>query len=448
MDATLLFDGTDATDAEDGSRQMESDGRPSPRLRQPDRQQVTLEPCCLEERLAADHPARTVWAVTGRLDLSRFYAAIEARGESPGRSATDPRLLVALWLLAAIEGIGNGRRLARLCEVHDAYRWLCGGVHVNYHTLNDFRVTHATALDDLFTQVLARLMLHEVVKVSRISQDGTRVRASAGSKSFRRRARLEQLLAVAQAHVAALKTQADEEPGESTRRRAAQALAAQNRQSRLESALQEMPKLEQTKAAQRDDKPTKQVEPRASTTDPQARKMRMGDGTFKPAYNVQIATDPHSRAIVGIEVTNHGTDHGEDESLRTQVERRTGGKVREHLLDGGYVKRASIERAAEQGVAIYAPLPATGRGGAVCIYHPGDSPALAQWRERMRSPLGREVYKLRSSTSETVNADLKLFRGLHSFAVRGLQKVRCMALWSALAYNVMHFSEVLIRGCG
>lgn len=444
MDTTPTFDGMDGLTRNGFAGRVEAEVVAPPRLRRPDRRQMTMEPCCLDERLPGDHPARTIWEVSGRLDLSGFYAAIEARGESPGRASTDPRLLFALWLYAATEGIGNGRKLARLCEEHDAYRWLCGGVSVNYHTLNDFRVGHEKALDDLFTRVLAMLMEHDVVKVHRISQDGTRVRASAGSTSFRRRPRLEQRLIEARAHVEALKAQGDEEPGESARRRAAQERAARERVVRLEAALGEMSKLEAIKATLREDKPSTKNAPRASTTDPEARKMRMADGAFKPAYNVQIATDTQSRAIVGIEVTHHGTDHGEDEPLRAQVEHRTGCKVKEHLLDGGYVKRESIERAAENGTAIYAPLPPTGAGGSVCIVNRNDSPAVAAWRRRMQTNVGRTIYKQRAATSETVNADLKTFRGLGAFAVRGLRKVRCVALWSALAYNVMHFSAVLI----
>lgn len=444
MDTTPTFDGMSLSGSNGVEVQVGAENDAPPRLRRPDRRQMTLEPCCLDERLPADHPARTIWEVSGRLDLAAFYTTIEARGESPGRASTDPRLLVALWLYAATDGIGNGRKLARLCEEHDAYRWLCGGVSVNYHTLNDFRVGHEKALDDLFTRVLAMLMEHDVVKVHRISQDGTRVRASAGSKSFRRRPRLEQRLIEARAHVEALKAQGDDEPGESARRRAAQERAARERVVRLETALGEMSKLEESGARQRERKPAKKVEPRASTTDPEARKMRMADGAFKPAYNVQIATDTQSRAIVGIDVTNHGTDHGEDGPLRQQVERRTGGKVTEQLLDGGFLRRESIEQAANQDVAIYAPLRETGKNGSPCACHPNDSSAVAAWRARMMSDAGRTVYKQRAATSETVNADLKTFRGLGAFVVRGLRKVRCMALWSALAYNIMHFSIVLM----
>jgi len=442
MDTTTLFPGMELPEPS-----ADSNGAPpvEARVCRPDRRQVFLEPTCLDERLAPDHPARTIWAATGRLDLTAFYAPLKAAGSDPGRPAIDPRLLVALWLFACVEGVGNGRELARLCETHDAYRWLCGGVSVNYHTLNDFRVGHGAALDALFTQVLAILLYHDVVQVARTVQDGLRVRASAGSGSFRRRPTLEERVAEARAHVAAVKQQAEETPELSAQRRAARERKAQERLARVEAALQELPKVEAAKAQLRADKPSKQNAPRVSLTDPEARRMKMPDGGFRPAYNVQLASDPHSRAIVAVGVTNHGTDHGEDQPLRAQVEQRSGRKVREHLLDGGYVKREAIEQAAAAGVAVYAPLPATGKRGAVCTHNPSDTPAVAAWRARMTHPAGQAVYKQRAATAETINADLRTWRGLRSFAVRGLAKCRCVALWSALAYNLMHFAGVLLK---
>ena len=318
------------------------------------------------------------------------------------------------------------------------------GVSLNYHTLNDFRVGHAAALDDLFTKVLAMLMHRDVVRVNRISQDGTRVRASAGRSSFRRKGRIEEFLTKARDHVEALKQQADEAAEASARKRAAQERAARERQSRLEAALAEFPELEAIKARQREDKPSKHREPRVSLTDSDARKMKMGNGGFDPAYNVQIAADTQSRAIVAIDVTNHGCDSGEDASLRAQIKRRTGRLPDEHLLDGGYLQRKGIEQANAEGVAIYVPLSPTAGQGQVCTQNKSDPPGVAAWRQRMDSEEGKAIYKLRGSTSETVNADLKSFRGLHAFTVRGLSKVRCVALWSALAYNVMHFAKALM----
>jgi transposase len=193
-------------------------------LRQPDRAQVVLEPVCLEEQLSAEHPARLIWDVVRHLDLGAFYTPILARGSEPGRPATDPQLLVARGCTATVDGIGNGRRLDRLCREHDAYKWLCGGVPLNYHTLNDFRVAHEQALDELMTRVVAALTAQGVVRLGRITQDGRRVRASVGTSSFTE-ATLRRHLA-RRAYIEGLKQQADEEPGETARRQAARASGA------------------------------------------------------------------------------------------------------------------------------------------------------------------------------------------------------------------------------
>ena len=129
-----------------------------PRLRRADRAQGLLRPCSLEELLAPDHQVRMVWAVVCQWDLSLFLATITARGETSGRAATDPRILICLWLYAYVRGISSGRELDRLCESDDAFRWICGGVSLNYHTINDFRVGHQKALDNLLTQMIAALL--------------------------------------------------------------------------------------------------------------------------------------------------------------------------------------------------------------------------------------------------------------------------------------------------
>lgn len=412
-----------------------------PRLRRPDRAQVLLEPVCLEERLAAEHPARSVWAVVERLDLTKFHDAIAARGETPGRSATDPKLLVALWLFATIENIGSARRLEELCQKHDAYRWLCGGLNVNHHTLSDFRVLHEKALDDLMSQVIAALVERDVVKVSRLSQDGLRTRASAGSSSFRREKTLRRLLDEARAHVEAVKQQADEAPADATRQAAARARAARERVERIEAAVAVLPELQAVKE-HHTGKPSQQREARVSTTDPEARRMKLGNGGIAPAYNVQFGVDTASRAIIGVDVTNSGSDQSQSEPLRQQVERRTGRKVKEHLFDGGFVKKELIDRAEASGVAIYAPLP-TGQDGQPCTQGRNDPPGVTAWRQRMATPQAQAIYKERAATVETVNAETKTYRGLSRFLVRGLNKVRCVTLWSALAYNVVHFASVL-----
>jgi transposase len=413
-----------------------------PRLRRPDRSQMLMEAVCLDDRLPAEHPARTMWSAVERLDLSKFYEPLKARGSEPGRAATDPKLLIALWLYAATEGVGSGRELARLCECHDGYRWLCGGVKLNYHTLNDFRVGHEEALDDLLSQMLATLVYHGVVSVQRISQDGTRVRASAGSSTFRREPSIQKQLKKTRRHVRALKRQM--EAGISSRQQAAEASSARDREDRLRAALAELPKIEASKQKQKSGNPSKERPARVSTTDPEARVMRMADGGFRPAYNVQIATDTESRAVVGVDVTNVGSDANQSTPMREQVERRTGTKVQEHLVDGDFVGLSSIEEAHEQGVKIYAPPPVPQKAANPYVARKTDSEAIAAWRERMATAEGQKIYLQRCSTVETVNADLKAHRGLTAFTVRGMPKVKCIVLWMALAYNLSHFAPTLI----
>ena len=415
-----------------------------PRLRRPDRHQVYLEPCVLEDLISADHEVRTIWAVVEALDLSAFYAPIRARGSTPGRSSTEPKLLIALWLYATKNGVGSGRELDRLCREHDAYKWLRGGVTLNYHTLNDFRVAYETELNDLFTQVLTSLVHQGVVQVERTGQDGTRVRASAGCASFRRRQTLEELERAVREHVEALREQL-EDPAQaaSKQQRAARERAARERQERVRQALGEIAKLEQAKAKQKP-KASKDRPPRASTTDPEARFMKMPGGGSGPGYNVQFAADVKSRAIVGVAVTNAGSDVHESEPLRKQVEQRTGQKVKEHLIDGGYVGLESIERAAEEGVTIYAPVPKPKQAGQdPHAARKGDGPGVAGWRQRMGTEEAKTIYRQRFSTSETINGDLKAWRGLGCIRVRGLRKVRCIALWCALTYNILHFAPAL-----
>ncbi len=431
------------------------------RLRRPDRLQVSMVLACPDELVPAGHPVRAVAAVVQSLDLSGFSEPIKAREGRAGRDATDPALLVSLWLYACIKGIGSARELARRCSQGEGSRpflWLCGGVGVNHHLLSDFRVGHAGALDGLFTAVVASLVDKGVVKVKRISQDGVRVRAAAGAGSFRREERLGKLLEASASHVAELRRQLDDpeySAGLSAGKKAARKRAAREKQARLGEAIAQLPELKERQEASAkkagDGKHGKKIrdrQPRVSSTDPEARVMKMPNGGFNPAYNVQLATDTDSRAIVGVEVSNEGSDSaGLSGPMRKQVEDRTARKVEEHLLDGGYLRTEDIERAHEQGVALFVPpKPARNAANRGRELEPkaGDGEAVLAWKARMSSEEGKTIYKERASTSEPVNGDLRTHRGLGQLAVRGLGKARCVALWCALAYDVMHFAAALL----
>jgi transposase len=429
-----------------------------PRLRTPDRHQVVFRYGSVDELVGPDHPVRIVWQVVDRLDLSAFIEPIRAREGNAGRAATDPRVLVALWLYATIRNVGSARELDRLCTESDPYKWILGGLTVNYHLLADFRVGHADALDALFTETLATLVDKDLVTVERIMQDGVRVRASAGADSFRSEERLGILLEESSKVVQDLRRQIDDparSAEECSREKAACERAAREKQQRLEEAVAQLPDLKERReqAAERAGngqrgKDIREKKVRVSTTDAEARVMKMPNGGFNPAYNVQLATDPTSRAIVGVEVTNEGADTaGLLEPMRQQVEARTGQKVKEHGADGGFLTIEDIEKARAQGVHLFVP-PKTARNpdnrGKELEPKPGDSPAILEWKKRMASDYGKEVYKQRASSIETINGDLREHRALDQFVVRGLNKVKCAALWCALAYNVMMFGKHMI----
>jgi len=341
----------------------------------------------------------------------------------------------------ASAGVGSARQLARLCEEHDAYRWICGGVGVNHHTLSDFRVAQGAALDELLTQLLGVLLSEDLVRLRRVAQDGTRVRASAGAASFRRQSKLERCLEKAEAQVQALKAQAEHpDPGRTARERAAAERAAVDRARRVRKALKLLPRAAAAKANRRRRGDTSQA--RVSTTDPEARVMKMADGGFRPAFNVQLATDTESRVIVGVSVTDT-LDHDQMEPMLGQIERRTGRKPREHLVDGGFAKLQALEAAEAQGVTVIAPGMQP-KLDSIERHKPrkDDSPAVAAWRKRMGSEEAQRIYRERAATAETVNADLKTWRGLDRFRVRGLDKALSVALWSVLAYNVLRWASL------
>src|SRR5215212_7894135 len=373
------------------SNQIDQASKAKVRVRRPQRMQVLMTVQCLDDLVPAEHPVRTIAALVQSLDLSKFSEPIKAREGSAGRDATCPQLLVSLWLYACTKGIGSAREVARRCdpdEGHAPFRWLCGGVTVNHHLLSDFRVDHADALDDLFTQVLASLVDKGLVKVKRISQDGVRIRACAAGKSFRREARLQQLLTDAQAHVAELRRQLDDPEyasGLSAKKAAARKRAARDRQQRLEESIAQLPllKAKQEKAIKiqgngKKGQKLRAKELRVSTTDAQTRVMKMPNGGFNPAVNVQLASDTDSRAIVGVEVSSEGNDAtGLSGQMRKQVEDRSKQKVAQHLLDGGYTCKDHIEQAHEQDVELFVPAkPAREqKRGTELQPRPGDSEA-------------------------------------------------------------------------
>ena len=330
------------------------------RLLRPCREQVEWTPRALEAAIPPDHPARAIWALLERLDLSAFYAAIKAVLGRPGHPATDPQVLLALWLYATAEGVGSARQLARLCEEHDAYRWLRGGVPTNYHTLSDFRVGHQAALDGLLTEILASMMAEGLVSLRHVAQDGMRTRAWAGAGSFRRKDSLGRCLAEARQQVEQLaKEREHPDPGVSRREQAARERAAREREERVAEALRRLPSIKAAKERQgktlAKSKRGKVSEPRVSTTDAEATVMKMPDGGFRPAYNLEVATDVDSQVIVEVGVVTKGSDGGQALPVVEHLQQRAGESPEAYLIDGGFATREDITALARQGIVVYAP---------------------------------------------------------------------------------------------
>jgi transposase len=479
------------------------------RLKRVNRQQMVLRAVDVEKLMEADHPARAIWELVGRLDLGGFRGEMESVEGEAGRPASDPQLLISLWIYAYSEGVSSAREMARRCEYHPAYQWLTGCEGVNHHSLSDFRVQHQAALDDLFAQVLGVLSADGLIRLERVMHDGTKVKALASGKSFRGPARLREHLERARERV----RQMGEAPPEevSGRQVKARERAAGERVERLEQALAEMQKVQ---AAGGGGKP--RPARRVSETDPEARIMKPSDGGYAPSHNLQLSTDAAHALIVGVSVTQSANDEGQLPRALEEVERNLGRLPRQVVADAGFTTRETILEMAERQVDFFGGTVAAGersrprpgidwafraaafayeaepdtyrcpagkelgrrgtqrtrlgvlhhvyqaqaadcRGcvsrtkccaGAAArrIFRAENVPVVAAFVEKMQTEAAQAIYRLRAAVAEFPHAWLKAKIGLRQFRVRGLQKVRCEALWACLAYNLSQWVRLRWRG--
>jgi transposase len=410
----------------------------APRLREPKRDQIELRAVDIESLIGEDHPARVIWAYVEGLDLSELEDRIKARGDRPGHPATSPRLLLALWLYATSQAVGSARALERLCNSHDVYRWFCGGVSVNYHTLADFRVACGDLLDRLLSDHLAALAKAGLVDLDALAQDGVRIRASAGTGSFRREATLDRQLAAAQAVVAELKREVEAHPDASQQRiRAARQRAARERNERVQAAQTALAEIKRRREAldEKGGNGKKPKQPRASTTDADARVMKMADAGFRPAYNVQVTSAAGGLIVAAVEVTNTGSDRGLMRPMLERVRARIDRFPGRHLVDGGFCSADDIEWAHSQGVEVYCPPTQSKSGVDPYLPRKGDGAGVAAWRARMGSEAGKAQYQKRT-ICECIHARWRNW-GLRQLTVRGIEKVRAVVLCYALTNNIL-----------
>ena len=412
------------------------------RFQGPERRQVEMQLRSLDQLLPPDHPARIAWKYVESLDLSDYYSKIRAVEGGAGRNPVDPRILLALWLYATLDGVSSARRLTKLCTDHLAYRWICGGVGVNHDLLSKFRNEHPEALDSILAETIAVLMNQGLIRLECVAQDGMRVRASAGKSSFRKQSTLETHLEDARSLVDTLR-RASEGEERLDRQEAARLRAAEEQSERLRQAVEEGRQLaEQRKRQQRNDG----QEVRTSTTDPEARVMKMADGGYRPAYNVQFATTCDTQIIVGVDVTNSGSDNGRLQPMMDQLEERFGETPDKVLADAGFNSVTDTTALERRGIEVYSPVKSEGKllgkGEDPYARRPGDTDEYFAFRQRMKTPEARQLYQKRSATAEFPNAGCRN-RGLTQFLVRGLKKAKTVATWQAIVHNLR---MILCRG--
>lgn len=403
-----------------------------PRLRCADRQNAVLRPMKIDELIDKTHLARTVWQFVEAMDFSALYAQVKAVENKPGSPAIDFKILTAVLLYAKLDGETKARRIAKYCNEYNPYIWLCGGVNINHHTLSDFETGHYEWLEERFVCHLASMVEQGLVDLERIAQDGMRVRASAGAASFRRKQTLEECLAEAEAYQEQLRREREEDPQTNDKRKqAAQERAALERVERIQEAIRQLPEVEAKKKAE------DRKKARVSTTDPDARVMKMADGGYRPAVNVQLAGDTATQVITGFGVTNEGSDQNQLSPMLEQIHENTGKYPNDALVDGGFVNKKEIEYCTDKGITIYGPV-SKPKDETRDPHKPldSDSKAVADWRQRMGTDEAKEIYKERAATAECINA-IARNRGLRQFTVRGLKKVKTVLLWFVLAHNLM-----------
>jgi transposase len=421
-----------------------------------DRFQTRWDFIDLEALLPSDHRVRIVMSFVESLDLSGLYDAIKAREGEPGRPPPDPAVVLALWLYATIEGVGSARQLERLAERDLAYRWIAGGVPLNYHGLADFRVAHVEVLDRLLSESVSALITEGVVSLAEVAVDGTKVRANASRDSFKSAAKLERIAAAVDARLAVLKAEIERDPEASSRRkRAAEKRAAREvkeRAARARLALDKVRAEKEKRAKTHPQDEAKKSEPTVSLSDPEARNMRFPDGAVRPAYNAQIAVTPNEGIIVSVEMTDRRNDAGLAAPMVDDIVRRYDKTPENLLVDTHYATCEDIAALAKHAagpVRVFAPTPTerddvSPRTLADRKRQRAREPASVQeWRSRMGTQAGQEVFSLRKLI-ERINANLKN-HGFGFLPVRGLIKAKAMALWHALANNLMAAHRLRIK---
>lgn len=421
------------------------------KLRSPFRNQIEFKVQCIDDLISSDHRVRDVWDYVSQLDLSGFCEDTRVTERTAGIGALDPKILMTLWLYATLNGIISAREIDRLCKEHHAYIWICGGVSVNYHTISDFKTKGTDKFVKMLQESIAIMWKTKTFDPMEIAQDGTRVKANAGSGSLKTEKTLDEYLKMAELEINRLIKEQQTNPSTySLRQKAAKERAIIERKERLEQAKSEMSKYqakrdEDCKRNNRRLSDEDKKEMRVSTTDPECRKMKMGTGGFRPAFNVQFATSTQKKIIVGVEVVNT-LDPGTLVPMMKQVKENLAAAgcpmYRKWLADSAYANNADVNAASElfPEVTLYMSLKGNQHVDEFSE-RKGDSPVMKELRQRMSTEESKAVYKERCSTAEFANAVVKN-KGMVEFLTEGLAKAKNMAILFAIMHNMLRYWSV------
>jgi len=419
---------------------MEDTPRPKLRVKEPDRAQGVVRFEMPHDALPKAHPARVLWDVVGTIDLGKFLAKVKSVEGKRGRTTVSARMKLTLWLYAVSRGIGSAREIAAATRSEDGFRWIVGNLAIGHHTLSRFRAHQGEALDQLMTDVLAVLVHKGVLSLELVAQDGVRIRAAATAPSFRQESSLERCREQAALHLKAVLAQADD-PTLSSAQHGRRRAAALDFQRRVEAAVAALHEIQQ--------QPRPPEKPRASTTDAEARVMKMADGGFRPAYNVQMATagDPLGgpRTVVGVRVTNVGSDAGAVTPMLDDIERRLGVLPKVLLADANHGSHDGIRDATARGVEVLIPVPVRSQSKKDPTRdQAADDDAIVAWRKRMETDEAKRRYRARAGLCELSNAHLSHHHGLDQFVIRGLAKATSVVLLGAIASNLLQHAAALL----
>jgi transposase len=429
------------------------------KIKGPCRNQMEMQFNSLDTLLPPDHFARNIWQFIENMDTRPCFEYVNTFIGGDGRPATSPKILLALWVYSILDGNCSARKLETLCKSHDAYKWIVGGAPINRKMLADFRSKNVGKFEDLLTNCLAVMLKAGLINDVDFAQDGTRIKANAGTSSFKKESSIVKIKEEIKSYIKSLK---DDETGCTyDRREKEKKLRIENeRLQRVEEALRIL-EIEREVKNENGKKNNSRVSEedlqkiKASITDPCVRKMKMGDGGFRLAYNVQFATGLDSRVIFGVDVVN-SLDPGTAPRMMAQVHSRlTKLKMlapRNWIADGAYSGKDDLNMVAELFPdCIYFAPPQGCNVEQAKKHRKKDSEAVKKWRDMIDTPETKEMYKNRCSTAEFSNAQVKNF-GFREFSVRGVVKARGMAFLHAIAQNCLRYfdlkrkREVMIAG--